>query len=159
MPEIRWAAVKVSPHVHMGEEIWEELDAVSAKDTGRYLAAGAGRAFLVSGFSGDGAAELVVEARARASLCDGLLVESNRVSAGSVARLGERAVSLAVLDGDEADWKDSLRECLGGVDALVVGSGVSRFDSPFARKPVFSLGAGQWSVPELVQFVRGRLVE
>jgi hypothetical protein len=45
-------------------------------------------------------------------------------------------------------------------DALVLANGVSRegFDSPFLRKPVFGLAPGEWSVPELVMFVRGRLL-
>lgn len=164
MPELRWVAAKVTPHLHRDEEIWEEIDFRSDRDTendtGRYLAAGALRAFLVSGDGVADAAGLVAEARSRAALCDGLLVESNRVAAGSVTQPGERAVMLAVLAGAEADWKASLRECVGGVDALVLGSGLALddFESPFQRKPVFSLGMGQWCVPELVRFVRGRLV-
>jgi len=161
MPEVSWAAVKVSPHRHdVGEELWEELDFRSDKDTGRYLAAGARRAFLVSGASDFRAAELVLEARGRASLCDALLVESNRIAAGTVARCGEAAVSLAVLAGAEAEWKTSLLECVGRVDAVVLANSVSpeEFVSPFARKPVFGLAAGLWSVPELVRFVRGRLL-
>jgi hypothetical protein len=160
LPELRWVAVKVTPHLHRDEEIWEEVDFRSGKDTGRYLAAGAGRAFLVGGVGVADAAGLVVGARSRAALCDGLLVESNRITAGSVARPGERVVTLAVLAGAEAEWKASLRECVGGVDALVLGSGLDAngFESPFRRKPVFSLGEGHWCVPELVRFVRGRLV-
>ena len=161
MPEFSWAAVKVSPHRHdVDEELWEELDFRTAKDTGRYLAAGARRAFLVSGATDLRAVELVLEARERTSLCDALLVESNRVAAGSVARPGEAEVSLAVLAGAEAEWKASLRESAGMADALVLANGVSpeEFASPFLRKPVFGLAAGEWSVPELVRFVRGRLL-
>ena len=161
MPEFSWAAVKASPHGHdTGEELWEELDTHSQKDTGRYLAAGARRAFLVSGVTDSRAAERVAEARERASLCDALLVESNRIAAGAVARRGEPCVSLAVLDGPEAEWKASLREAAGMADALVLANGTSaeEFASPFLRKPVFGLAAGQWSVPELIQFVRARLL-
>jgi hypothetical protein len=45
-------------------------------------------------------------------------------------------------------------------DALVLAVGVSPVDfvSPFLRKRVFGLAAGQWSVPELMRFVRGRLL-
>jgi hypothetical protein len=161
IPEFSWAAVKVTPHRHdVGEELWEELDFRSEKDTGRYLAAGARRAFLVSGAADLQAAELVSETRSRASLCDALLVESNRIAAGTVARRGEATVSLAVLAGPEAEWKASLRESAGMADALVLADGVSpeEFISPFARKPVFGLATGKWSVPELVRFVRGRLL-
>ena len=93
-------------------------------------------------------------------MCDALLVESNRTAAGMVVNSGEPAVTLAVLAGEEADWKSSLRECLGGVDALLLTNGLlpGEFDSALARKPVFELREGQWSPPELVRFVRGRLL-
>jgi len=161
MPEFSWVAVKVTSHRHdAGEELWEELNFCSDKDTGRYLAAGARRAFLIAGVTDSQAAELVVEARSRTSLCDALLVESNRISAGAVANRGEAAVSIAVLSGEEAEWKPSLRDCAGHVDALVLADGLltDEFTSPFLRKPVFSLRAGEWSVPELVRFVRSRLL-
>ena len=161
MPEFSWAAVKVSPHGHdVDEELWEELDFRSAKDTGRYLAAGARRAFLVNGAADLRAVDLVSEARRRASLCDGLLVESNRIAAGAVRRWGEAEVSLAVLAGPEAEWKASLLECVGRVDAVVLANGISpeEITSPFFRKPVFQLAEGVWSIPELVRFVRGRLL-
>jgi hypothetical protein len=161
MPEFSWLAVKVTPHRHnVDDELWEELDFRSAKDTGRYLAAGARRAFLVSGATDLRARDLVLEARRRASLCDGLLVESNRIAAGTVGRRGEAEVSLAVLAGAEAEWKASLLECVGSVEAVVLANGLrsEEFASPFARKPVFGLATGQWSVPELLRFVRGRLL-
>jgi len=161
MPELSWAAVKVTSHRHdVGEELWEELDHGSDKDTGRYLAAGARRAFLISGVSDSQAVELVAEARSQASLCDGLLVESNRISYEMITNQGETAVTIAVLSGEEAEWKPSLRDCAGHVDALVLADGLltNEFESPFLRKPVFGLSAGEWSVPELVRFVRGRLL-
>jgi len=161
MPEFSWLAVKVTPHRHdVDEELREELDFRSEKDTGRYLAAGARRAFWVSGATDLRTAELVSVARGRASLCDGLLVESNRIAAGTVARRGEATVSLAVLAGAEAESKASLLECAGRADAVVLVNGISSqgFVSPFARKPVFGLAAGQWAVPELIRFVRGRLL-
>jgi len=161
MPELLWVVVKVSPHTHEASDgLWEELDSRSGKDTGRYLAAGARRSFLVSNAQDLHATDLIVEARARASLCDGLLVESNRVAADVVRHRGEQAVTVAVLAGPEAEWKASLRECAGRVDALVLANGLSpeEFESPFLQKPVFDLAHGQWSVPELVRFVRDRLV-
>lgn len=161
MPEFSWLAVKVSPHRHdVDEQLWEELNFRSRKDSGRYLAAGARRAFLVRGVSDSRAAALVLEARGRASLCDALLVESNRIAAGVVGCRGELTVSLAVLAGAESEWKASLRESAGLADVLVLTNGVSpqEFTSPFLGKPVFELAAGEWSVPELVSFVRRRLL-
>jgi len=161
LPELRWGAVKVTPHFHdVDKELWEELDLRSAKDTGRYLAAGARRAFLISSASKSRTTELISEARNCAPECNALVVESNGIAAGVVANRGERFCSIAMLAGAESEWKASLRECVGNVDALVLAGGVSpeEFESPFLRKPVFALAAGQWSVPELVRFVRGRLL-
>jgi hypothetical protein len=161
MPEFRWLAVKVTPHRHdKAEEILEELDCASAMDTGRYLAAGARRAFLVSGVAEFRAAELVSEARSDAPQCNALLIESNRIGAAMVGSRDEAAVHLAVLAGPEVEWKASLLECMGRVDAVVLAHGLSSegFISPFRRKPVFQLLAGQWGLPELVRFVRSRLL-
>jgi molybdopterin-guanine dinucleotide biosynthesis protein len=162
MPGLRWVAIKVSPHLHdVGEKLWEELDARSDKDTGRYLAAGAQRSFLISDASESRVAELVAEARTSALQFDALLVESNRIAAGMVAARGKSVVSIAVLAGAESEWKTSLRECVGSMDALVLAGGGSpqEFESHLLQKPVFVLAAGEWSVPELVRFVRERLVD
>jgi molybdopterin-guanine dinucleotide biosynthesis protein len=161
LPELRWVVVKVTPHDHdVDKGLWEELNLRSDKDTGRYLSAGAKRVFLISGVTDTQATELVAEARGRASECDALLVESNRIAAGAVSRRGERAVTVAVLSGPVAEWKASLRECAGSVDALVLSNGLlpDELESPFLRKPVFGLAEGGWSVPELVRFVRERIV-
>lgn len=53
LPEIAWTAVKVTTHEHGHEHgkptpIWEETESGEGSDTGRYLAAGARRAFLVT---------------------------------------------------------------------------------------------------------------
>jgi hypothetical protein len=155
-------AVKVTPHVHdPGKGLWEELNLRSDKDSGRYLSAGATRAFLISGVTDSEATELVAEARSRASECDALLVESNRIASGVVSQRGERAMTVAVLSGPAAEWKVSLRECAGSVDALVLANGLlpEEFESPFLRKPVFGLAEGHWSVPELVRFVRERIMD
>jgi hypothetical protein len=161
MPELRWVAVKVSPHEHdTGRELWEELDFHSEKDTGRYLAAGAQRAFLVSGIKDSQAGELLLEARGRSSQCDALLVESNRIAAGIVANLGEPAVSIAVLAGAESEWKASLWAQFGTTDALVLTGGLAYEELPveLQTKPVFRLEDGRWSSPELIEFVRARLL-
>jgi hypothetical protein len=95
-----------------------------------------------------------------------VLVESNRVAAEAMASDGEPRVSIALLAGPESEWKASLWDCLERVDALVLAEGasvteefVSRFSVPgLLEKPVFRLAAGEWFLPELVRFVRGRLM-
>jgi hypothetical protein len=53
LPEISWTAIKVTTHERGHEHgkptpIWEETEPGGSTDTGRYLAAGARRAFLVT---------------------------------------------------------------------------------------------------------------
>jgi len=157
MPELRWAAVKVSPHAHeSGETIREETDACSLKDTGRYLAAGARRAFLVIADSDPMAEELIRDVRGRAAECDELLVESNRDLAG-IAEEGEPVVLLAVMDGSWA--KSSLPDTVARADALVLtGSALSQeLSQQEWREPVFRLPAGSWCSAELLDFIRIKL--
>lgn len=49
LPEFRWTAVKITAHDHGHHTpIWEETQPGEETDTGRYLAAGASRAFLAT---------------------------------------------------------------------------------------------------------------
>jgi hypothetical protein len=49
LPEIAWTAIKVTTHEHgKPTPIWEETEPGEGSDTGRYLAAGARRALLVT---------------------------------------------------------------------------------------------------------------
>lgn len=49
LPEIAWTAIKVTTHEHgKATPIWEETEPGEGSDTGRYLAAGARRALLVT---------------------------------------------------------------------------------------------------------------
>jgi hypothetical protein len=156
MPELRWAAVKVTPHLHdetLG--IWEETDAGSEKDTGRYLAAGARRAFLVTVDSASLAEESTLVARERAVQCDAWLIESNRELA-ELAPDGERVVRLAVVAGVPEEWKASLRDAVARADGLVLVGGLRMEDLPleWRGKTTFSLPMGEWTTPKLVAFVR-----
>jgi hypothetical protein len=166
MPELQWLAVKVTPHGHeRGEGIWEELDRDSDKDTGRYLAAGAAHAFLISNLIDEALVDAVAETRNRYAetslLITSLLIESNRVTAQALARVAENAVCLAVLSGSEAQWKASLRERIDDADALVLTGGLSQegLRVELREKKVFRFDEGQWSSPELLAFVRKRLVD
>jgi hypothetical protein len=161
MPELRWAAVKVSPHAHgSGESIREETDASSRKDTGLYLAGGARRAFLVTADSDPMADELIQAARERAAECDALLVESNR-DLSSIAWEREPMVLLAVMDGTWA--KLSLPDTVARADAFVLTGGALSQElagellQGESRKPVFRLPEGMWCSGELLDFVRAKL--
>ncbi len=168
LTEFRWAAVKVTPHGHaIDAEIWEEHDAGSDKDTGRYLAAGAERAFLIRGSSSGPLHGLpdrqtegrIAEVRVLASECDALLVESNQMEAAALARPGETASSVAVLSGPHEEWKASLHACLSRVDAVVQVDWPQSevFDSSLFGKPTFSRVDESWHIPALAECVRGLL--
>jgi hypothetical protein len=162
MPELNWMAVKVTPHGHdVADVLWEEADCQSDKDTGRYLAAGAAHAFLISNLADEALVDAVAEARNRCSETGSLFIETNRVGRQELARSGERAACLAVLSGSEAQWKASLRERIDDADALVLTGGLSQegLRVELREKKVFRFDERQWSSPELLAFVRKRLVD
>lgn len=157
LPDWQWAAVKVTPHAHGREDgIYEEWEGDSEKDTGRYLAAGAKRSFLVSCEDGARATELVVGLRQQMNECDALLIESNRIELGDVAERGEPRLGIAVVGGATAEWKASLCERLASMDALVLSGGVSLegLAIDLSERPVFPVAVGEWASSELVSFVR-----
>ena len=160
MPELSWIGVKVSPHQHdSAGHCWEERNQSSKKDTGRYLAAGARRAFLTDNPLSVEFAACMNTDRSRKNDAEALLVESNQVSAEMIAGEQEQVVSIAVVCGPEAEWKTSLRSRIHSVDALVLtGRGTrSRLSAALVEKAIFRLAKEQWSSPELIKFVRERL--
>ena len=157
LPELRWVAVKVSPHLHRDEATWEEPDRNADKDTGRYLAAGARRAFMIS--DSPDSETSILDALRLVPRSGSLLVESNRIDGALLARADEPVVSLAVLAGAESDWKASLWERFETTDALVLTGGLACEGLPVELqvKPAFRLEDGRWFSPELIKFVRARL--
>jgi molybdopterin-guanine dinucleotide biosynthesis protein len=161
LKEFRWTAVKVSPHAHDAPlGLWEETDRGSEKDTGRYLKAGARRAFLMTTDAGWNGARLpVLDGVVREAMTAGaVLVESNRFAQSAWARSGVR---LAVIGAPVEEWKASLRECVLEADALVLTGGMTRFDLPmeFRGRHLFTFPSGKWASPALVGFVRERLAK
>ena len=113
-----WAAVKISAHRHAPEGtaaplIDEHLDAGPDTQTGRYLLAGARRAFLVRAPDAamPEAARFVESLRANGW---NVIVESNRI----VAHVVPTAV-LFVIDPGNRDWKPSSDACLAVADSVV----------------------------------------
>lgn len=130
--------------------VFWETDASSQKSTGRYLAAGARRAALITvatGWGGEPFTEL--ELIAKNALYEGnLLVESNRF-------IRADAISLVVTGVTIGEWKQSFWKPFNEADALVLTHGIKAGDLP-ARpqgQRVFSVRDGAWAPPELVEFV------
>jgi len=161
LEELCWTAVKVTPHLHGGDPVWEELDTNSPKDTGRYLAAGAKRAYLLEGsIPLDAVLANLAVVRDRDCPGGGFLIESNRVPPEWIASHGERTLCLALLRGPSCDWKSSLWERAARANALVLTGGYCCDELPleFRGKRVFQMIPGHWSSPELVCFVRRELI-
>jgi hypothetical protein len=114
----RWIAVKVSAHRHAADGmdvplVEEAAHATAATQSGRYLAAGAVRAFLVRAQM----AALPAAAAFIESLRDGganVIIESNRL----VPHL-EPQLLFFVADSSIQDWKDSSAACLRAPHVIV----------------------------------------
>lgn len=158
MPELRWLALKASPHRYgTPDGIVEERDAGSAKDTGRYLAAGAKRAFLLTG-TGEGL-EFARRARTLVKDYETVLVETGRFTADALAAAGEAYLTLAVLDNNVSNWKPGTLERACRADALVLPGQPDAHLLPEELRPTlaFPLAHGDWASAALIEFVRGRL--
>lgn len=115
-----WVAIKISAHRHapdgVSAPLVEEAGQPSAlTQTGRYLAAGARRAFLVRApdVAMPGAAAFIESLRSRGS---NAIVESNRI----MRYLAPDAL-LFVVDPRIDDWKPSSALCWPIADAVVSG--------------------------------------
>jgi len=159
--ELCWTAVKITPHVHdAGTAMNEAQHGASEKDTGRYLGAGAKRAFLIqSESSGESVFDSLCKIRNSDCSGQGLLIESNRIAPESIALDGERSLCIALLNGQPEQWKSSLPERAAHAHALVLTGGFCCDELPveLRRKRVFQLMPGQWISPELINFVRQSL--
>jgi hypothetical protein len=162
IPELRWIAVKVSPHSHGigdSEAVVEEFDSASAKDTGRYLAAGAARALLLCGIradAGEGVLKPALEALRVVPESGSLLIESNQIEPRRIAQPQEPVFCLAVVAGVEPEWKASLGPWLASADVLVLSGGLmpEALAAPLRGKRVFCLPEGLWVTAELLHAVR-----
>jgi hypothetical protein len=130
IPQARWTAVKLTQHGHgvcadQGEQCAcagdpahpfaiDEETAPNATDSGRFLAAGAQRAYWVRTRVGD-LGHAVPSLRAIIAEGQNTIVESNSLLDFFVPDL-----YIAVLDFSVADMKDSARRFLSRADALVV---------------------------------------
>jgi hypothetical protein len=129
IPEIQWAAVKISPHGHGAwqeqptqvERNSETAKVLLVEDTGRaghtggsrYLAAGARRSFWLrtrEGHLAEGIGKLETVLRTGETV----ILESN-----SVLEVIRPCLYLMVLDSAVREFKESARKWLGHVDAFV----------------------------------------
>src|SRR5580692_4323746 len=175
MPEMRWAAFKVTQFGHgmcsaNGEpcdcETAEHTLAISEEraegdnttDSGRYLAAGAARSFWVRTRQGD-LSEAMPRIRKEIAQAENVVIESN-----SIMRFLRPDIYLSVLDPETADFKESARLYLDRADAVLVPRGELRRPEwkgvslkLVEGTPVLAMRPPVYVTEEVVEFVRERL--
>jgi len=129
LPAYEWTAIKITPHEHKPSvdqpfSVSEELYTSTATDTGRYLAAGAAKALLLS----VGQARLVDAMphlqRAIAS-AKNVLIESN-----SIVEHLKPDVYIVVVDPGIASVKESLLRQLPQANAVVIAAKGNKRELP-----------------------------
>jgi hypothetical protein len=156
-------AVKISAHRHAPKGcpapvIEEAFDASPFDQTGRYLSAGAERAWLCRCPTAQLAEAAAFVGRLRADGWD-VIVESNRI----VEHLAPDLLFF-VISGQVHDWKASSGCCLRRADAVVLSRGTLAVPSEATRLagpglawvPVFAFTAA-WTVPGIGPWVRAAL--
>jgi hypothetical protein len=157
LPEFHWTAVKVTTHEHgHTEPIWEETAPGQSTDTGRYLAAGAARALLITA-QPDQLPRIVDEFFLGLPPQPNVIFESNRVlrhlqpdlCLAVEEDLNGRLVSTEPKGSYKlVDRKKDATITLAQRDALVEGI-----------KPVFQLAALTRISPEMIVWLRKKLSE
>jgi hypothetical protein len=162
LKDFEWTAVKITAHDYetstAGAEsgiaeaaVWEETAAGEETDTGRYLAAGARRALLVTRMGQD----VPLDAIGSALKMDrNIIFESNRI-----VDVMEPDVCIALLGGG-GEMKPSFARLLGRADALVTaGTREVGITEMVADLPRFHLQSVDRLTPEMVRWLRSRVKE
>src|SRR5208282_5705850 len=164
LPELAWTAVKVTSHVHDEREaVWEEKGAGQGTDTGRYLAAGARRAFLLTApeaFSSGKTEVADVLDRFWQNLGRGtnLIFESNRI----LNYLRPDLCLLVLGAPDRAHHKSSFARAVASGDAMVARADVDAVVGDASgrdehSRPIFHLVDLERISSEMLEWMRGRL--
>jgi hypothetical protein len=139
--------------------ISEEKNSDGDSDTSRFLSAGAAQVWWVRTQQGR-LAEAMPALRAKLAGAENVIFESN-----SIMKFLHSDLYLTVLDPTNADFKDSAREFLDLADAVILHekrhgipawTGVSL--KPVGDKPIFRIAPPPYVTPEIVEFVRSRLM-
>lgn len=165
LPEFHWTAVKISRHSHdiaatdaPGWVITEEYDRSGGSDTSRFLVAGAERALWVRSEPRH-FADAIPEFQHKLSAAQNVIIESN-----SILKFLPPDVCLFVVDPANTDIKASAREFIDSADAFIVQDRGNRAPAHqsgvfgLTGKPVFRITPPHYVTPEIVEFVRQRIV-
>jgi hypothetical protein len=168
VPEAGWTAVKITQHVHpaelpanartlerTGDFLMFEQAAPDETDTGRFLSAGARRAFWLQGTTGR--LGLLLPALERILAHAGnTLIESN-----SILEFVAPDLCLMVLDPLLGDFKESCRRFLDRADAFILvappETRLSGIEAMLAGKPLFRATPPNYVPEEATTLVRSKL--
>jgi hypothetical protein len=176
LPGFHWTALKITQYGHgvcsangktcdcatadHSFAVTEEKSRSGETDTSRFLAAGADRSWWVRTRQGH-LAEAMPRIRKILATTANAIIESN-----SILRFVKPDLYLTVLDPQTADFKASAQTFLDRADAVLMHS-VADSDQPawerVLLKPVsdrriFAINPPHYLTPEIVEFVRERLV-
>jgi hypothetical protein len=174
LPEFHWTAMKVTQYGHgicsangkqchcaTDDHSWavtEELNRSGKSDSSRFLVAGASRSLWVRTRQGM-LAEAMPRVRQEIEAAENTILESN-----SILRFVRPNLYLTVLDAATEDFKVSAQIYLDRADAVILHDGDADVVwktvslKPVAAKPTFRIAPPQYVTPELVDFVRSRLM-
>jgi hypothetical protein len=176
LPHFRWTAMKITQYGHgicsangeacdcaTADHAWavsEERNRSGESDTSRFLVAGADHSWWVRTEQGR-LAEAMPRVRQILSGAQNVIMESN-----SVLRFLKPDLYLTVLDPQTADFKTSAQTFLDRADAVLLHSAEEAKSlvwervslKPVQNRPTFAIRPPQYVTPEIVEFVRKRLL-
>lgn len=177
LPEYHWTALKITQFGHgicsadgkpcdcdTGDDhfraLSDERDRSGETDTSRFLVAGADRSIWVRTRQGR-LSEAIPDIQRKITGAENVIMESN-----SIVRFLRPDIYLTVLDGSNKDFKVSAMEFLDRADAVILHKNahaaapawelVSR--EQIGGKPTFNIQPPPYVTPEIVEFVRGKLM-
>jgi hypothetical protein len=176
LPAFHWTALKITQYGHgicsaNGEAcdcvtadhslaMSEDKDRSGKSDTSRFLVAGADHSWWVRTEQGH-LAEAMPRIRKILASTQNTIIESN-----SILRFIKPDLYLTVLDPATADFKASAQSFLDRADAVLLHSNGNPGDpawkqvslKPVIDRPIFAIHPPNYVTPEVVEFVRGRLM-
>jgi hypothetical protein len=176
LPAFHWTALKITQYGHgvcsangeacdcaTADHSWavsEEKDRSGESDTSRFLVAGADHSWWVRTQQGH-LAEAMPRIRKILATTQNAIIESN-----SILRFVKPDLYLTVLDPQTVDFKASAQTFLDRADAVLLHSAANSKDptwehvslKPVIDRPMFAIEPPNYVTPEIVEFVRARLV-
>lgn len=175
LPEFHWTAIKITQYGHgicsksgeacgcaCDDDSWaidEERNISGNSDSSRFLVSGATRSLWVRTRQGM-LAEAMPRVREELVRAENAMLESN-----SILNFVKPDLYLTVLDAATEDFKPSAAQFMDRADAVILHDspagqiawkGVSL--KPVAGKPTFRIHPPRYVTPELVEFVREKLI-